>query len=131
MAIYIPRLFVDARDFAKARGMDPDKLQRGLGVSKMAIVDTNQDPACMAANACLRLMERNKISPKDVGRLYVATESSLDESKAMNSYVIGMLEQIYGDGSLEHCGGLESKFRVCARCRGPVQNCNIVRAWCR
>jgi len=103
MAIYIPRLFVDARDFAKARGMDPDKLQRGLGVSRMAIVDTNQDPACMAANACLRLVERNKIDPKDIGRLYVATESSLDESKAMNSYVIGMLEQIYGDGSLEHC----------------------------
>jgi len=106
ISIYIPRLFLDARDFAKARGMDPDKLQRGLGVSKMAMVDTNQDPACMAANACLRLMERDNLSPKDIGRLYVATESSLDESKAMNSYVIGMLEQIYGDDSFGHCGGL-------------------------
>ena len=91
IAIYIPRLFLDARDFAEARGMDPDKLQRGLGISKMAMVDTNQDPACMAANACLRIMQRDNISPKDIGRLYVATESSLDESKAMNSYVIGML----------------------------------------
>ena len=72
IAIYIPKLFVDARDFAKARGMDPDKLQRGLGVSKMAIVDTNQDPACMAANACLRIMERNKIEPKDVGRSVIS-----------------------------------------------------------
>src|SRR2546429_796801 len=128
MAIYIPRLFVDARDFAKARGMDPDKLQRGLGVSKMAIVDTNQDPACMAANACLRLMERNKISPKDVGRLYVATESSLDESKAMNSYVIGMLEQIYGDDSFEHCGGIECKFACVSGSYALYDNSNWIRA---
>jgi hydroxymethylglutaryl-CoA synthase len=128
IAIYIPRLFVDARDFAKARGMDPDKLQRGLGISKMAIVDTNQDPACMAANACLRIMERGKLAPKDVGRLYVATESSLDESKAMNSYVIGMLEQIYGEDSFDHCGGIECKFACVSGSYALYDNSNWIRA---
>ena len=128
IAIYIPRLFVDARDFAKARGMDPDKLQRGLGISKMAMVDTNQDPACMAANACLRIMERSKLSPKDIGRLYVATESSLDESKAMNSYVIGMLEQIYGDDSFGHCGGIECKFACVSGSYALYDNSNWIRA---
>jgi len=128
ISIYIPRLFLDARDFAKARGMDPDKLQRGLGVSKMAMVDTNQDPACMAANACLRLMERDDISPKEIGRLYVATESSLDESKAMNSYVIGMLEQIYGDDSFEHCGGIECKFACVSGSYALYDNSNWIRA---
>ncbi|HMK33060.1 MAG TPA: hydroxymethylglutaryl-CoA synthase [Nitrosopumilaceae archaeon] len=128
IAIYIPRLFVDARDFAKARGMDPDKLQRGLGVSKMAMVDTNQDPACMAANACLRLMERDNLSPNDIGRLYVATESSLDESKAMNSYVIGMLEQIYGDDSFGHCGGIECKFACVSGSYALYDNSNWIRA---
>ena len=128
IAIYIPRLFVDARDFAKARGMDPEKLQRGLGISKMAMVDTNQDPACMAANACLRLMERNNLSPKDIGRLYVATESSLDESKAMNSYVIGMLEQIYGDDSFGHCGGIECKFACVSGSYALYDNSNWIRA---
>ncbi|HEV2193513.1 MAG TPA: hydroxymethylglutaryl-CoA synthase [Nitrosopumilaceae archaeon] len=128
IAIYIPRLFVDAKDFAKARGMDPDKLQRGLGISKMAMVDTNQDPACMAANACLRIMERSKLAPKDVGRLYVATESSLDESKAMNSYVIGMLEQIYGDDSFGHCGGIECKFACVSGSYALYDNSNWIRA---
>jgi hydroxymethylglutaryl-CoA synthase len=128
IAIYIPRLFVDARDFAKARGMDPDKLQRGLGISKMAMVDTNQDPACMAANACLRIMERGKLAPKDVGRLYVATESSLDESKAMNSYVIGMLEQIYGEDSFGHCGGIECKFACVSGSYALYDNSNWIRA---
>ncbi len=128
IAIYIPRLFVDARDFAKARGMDPEKLQRGLGISKMAIVDTNQDPACMAANACMRLMERDNISPKDIGRLYVATESSLDESKAMNSDVIGMLEQIYGADSFGHCGGIECKFACVSGSYALYDNSNWIRA---
>lgn len=128
IAIYIPRLFLDARDFAKARGMDPDKLQRGLGVSKMAMVDTNQDPACMAANACLRLMERDNLSPKAIGRLYVATESSLDESKAMNSDVIGMLEQIYGDDSFDHCGGIECKFACVSGSYALYDNSNWIRA---
>ena len=59
VAIYIPRLYLDAADFANARGLDPVKLQKGLGVSQMAIVDANQDPACLAANACLRIMEKN------------------------------------------------------------------------
>src|SRR3972149_8147869 len=128
IAIYIPRLFLDARDFAEARGMDPDKLQRGLGISKMAIVDTNQDPACMAANACLRIMQRDKLSPKNIGRLYVATESSLDESKAMNSFVVGMLEQIYGDGSFEHAGGIECKFACVSGSYALYDNANWIRA---
>jgi hydroxymethylglutaryl-CoA synthase len=63
ISIYIPRLYVDAADFADARGMDPAKLVRGLGISQMAMVDTNQDPACLAANACLRVMKKNNLSP--------------------------------------------------------------------
>ena len=64
MAIYIPRLFVDAADFALARGLDPAKLQRGLGVSQMAMVDANQDPACLAANACLKVMKKKWAIPR-------------------------------------------------------------------
>lgn len=128
ISIYIPRLYVDASDFAKARGLDPNKLQKGLGVSQMAIVDTNQDPACLAANACLKIMKNNKMSPEDIGRLYVSTESSFDESKAMNSYVIGMLEQVYGQGAFEHCGGVETKFACVSGSYALYDNTNWIRA---
>ena len=126
--IYIPRLYVDAADFANARGVDPAKLQRGLGVSQMAIVDTNQDPACLAANACLQIMQKNKLSPENMGRLYVSTESSFDESKAMNSYVVGMLEQVYGQGTFEHCGGVETKFACVSGSYALYDNANWIRA---
>jgi len=128
IAIYIPRLYIDAEDFAKARGLDPVKLQKGLGVSQMAIVDSNQDPAILAANACLKIMQKNKLSPDDIGRLYVSTESAFDESKAMNSYVIGMLEQVYGQGAFEHCGGIETKFACVSGSYALYDNTNWIRA---
>ena len=128
IAIYIPRLYIDAEDFAKARGLDPIKLQKGLGISQMAIVDANQDPAILAANACLKIMQKNKLSPEDIGRLYVSTESSFDESKAMNSYVIGMLEQVYGQGAFEHCGGIETKFACVSGSYALYDNTNWIRA---
>lgn len=128
IAVYIPKLYVDAADFARARGIDPEKLVKGLGIAKMAIVDTNQDPACLASNACLKIMQKNKLSPEDIGRLYVSTESSFDESKAMNSYVIGMLEQVYGSDSFEHCGGVETKFACVSGSYALYDNTNWIRA---
>ncbi|KFM20534.1 hypothetical protein AAA799D07_00341 [Marine Group I thaumarchaeote SCGC AAA799-D07] len=128
ISIYIPQLYLDASDFAKARGLDPVKLERGLGIGQMAIVDTNQDPACLAANACLKVMQKNKLTPDQIGRLYVATESSFDESKAMNSYVIGMLEQIYGQETFGHCGGIECKFACVSGSYALYDNTNWIRA---
>lgn len=128
LAIYIPKLYVDYKDFAKARGIDPQKLEYGIGIKKMALVDTNQDPACMAANACLKLMQRNHLHPEDIGRMYVATESGLDESKAMNSFVIGMLEQVYGEGTFEHAGGIECKFACVSGSYAIYDNANWIRA---
>jgi len=128
ISIYIPRLYLDAGDFAKARGLDPGKLERGLGIEQMAIVDTNQDPACLASNACLKVMQKNKLTPDKIGRLYVATESSFDESKAMNSYVIGMLEQVYGNDTFGHCGGIECKFACVSGSYALYDNTNWIRA---
>lgn len=128
LAIYIPKLYIDYKDFAEARGIDPRKLEYGIGVKKMALVDTNQDPACMAANACLKLMQKNHLHPDDIGRMYVATESGLDESKAMNSFVIGMLEQVYGESSFEHAGGIECKFACVSGSYALYDNTNWIRA---
>lgn len=128
LAIYIPKLYIDYKDFAHARGIDPQKLEYGIGIRKMAIADTNQDPACMAANACLKLMQKNHLHPQDVGRLYVATESALDESKALNSFVIGMLEQVYGEDSFEYAGGIECKFACVSGSYALHDNANWIRS---
>jgi hydroxymethylglutaryl-CoA synthase len=76
----------------------------------------------------LSLMQNNHLQPEDVGRMYVATESGLDESKAMNSFVIGMLEQVYGEGSFEHAGGIECKFACVSGSYALYDNANWIRA---
>jgi len=76
----------------------------------------------------LRLMKKNDLKPQDIGRIYVATESSLDESKAMNSFVIGMLEQVYGENTLEHAGGIECKFACVSGSYAIYDNANWIRA---
>ena len=128
LAIYVPKLYLDYKDFANARGIAPQKLEYGIGIKKMALVDANQDPACMAANACLKLMQRNQLRPQDLGRMYVATESALDEAKAMNSFIIGMLEQVYGENSFEHAGGIECKFACVSGSYALYDNANWIRA---
>lgn len=128
LAIYVPKLYIDYKDFAEARGIEPQKLEYGIGIKKMAITDTNQDSACMAANACLKLMQKNHMHPQDIGRLYIATESALDESKALNSFVIGMLEQVYGESSFEHAGGIECKFACVSGSYALHDNANWIRA---
>jgi hydroxymethylglutaryl-CoA synthase len=82
----------------------------------------------MAANACLKLMQKNHLHPEDIGRMYVATESGIDESKAMNSFVIGMLEQVYGESSFEHAGGIECKFACVSGSYALYDNTNWIRA---
>jgi hydroxymethylglutaryl-CoA synthase len=128
LAIYVPKLYVDYKDFAEARGIAPQKLEYGIGIKKMALVDINQDAACMAANACLKLMQKNNLHPQNIGRMYVATETALDESKAMNSFIIGMLEQVYGDSSFEHAGGIECKFACVSGSYALYDNANWIRA---
>ena len=64
LAIYVPKFYVDCKDFAEARGIDPQKLEYGIGIRKMAIVDVNQIRPVWSANACLTLMEKNDLSPK-------------------------------------------------------------------
>ena len=69
ISYYVPRLFLDIKTLALARGIEPDKLTKGLGLTAMALTDTDEDTATMAAEAALRLIEDNGIDPRTVGRL--------------------------------------------------------------
>lgn len=128
VALFIPGLFVDYRDFAAARGISLEKLEKGIGVKQMAMPDSNEDAASMAATACLRLMEQNSLRPRDIGRIDIATECGLDEAKPLTTYVIGMLEQVYGKCSFQHCMGIEYKSACVAGSRALLDSFNWVNA---
>ena len=110
LAVYVPGLYLPLEgEFARSRGIDPGKLIKGIGIERMAVPDAHEDAATMAAMSLLLLMRRSRLQPDRIGKIYVGTESSADEAKAMGTYVIGMLEQVYGQGSFRECGTVEMK----------------------
>ncbi|MCW4027406.1 MAG: 3-hydroxy-3-methylglutaryl-CoA synthase [Candidatus Bathyarchaeota archaeon] len=110
IATYAPRIYLDAEEMAKARGIPPGKITKGLGIEKLSIPDAHEDAATMAAMAALKLMEKNDLQAKDIDFIHVATETGPDAAKPISCYVQGMLEQRYGEGSLDHVGAPETKF---------------------
>jgi len=110
IATYVPKIYLDAEDMAKARGVPPEKITKGLGIEKLSIPDAHEDAATMAAMATLMLMEKNNLQPEDIDFIHVATETGPDASKPISCYVQGMLEQRYGKGSFDHIGAPETKF---------------------
>jgi len=91
MAIYVPQLFLEHQDLAAARGVHPDKFLLGLGNHRMAVLPIWEDAVTMAANAAAQLLERTGTSPEEIHQLVVSTESGVDHSKPVASFVQGLL----------------------------------------
>lgn len=125
MAVYVPQLYLPIRSLALARALEYEKLHKGLGLTAMAMPDVHEDAATMAANAVLELLQKNKLDPRRIGRLYVGTESGLDGSKPIASYVVGMLSQYfenqYGTNCLLQCDAVDLTF-ACIGAVDALQN---------
>ncbi len=126
MALYVPHLFLDIATLARQRGIEPEKLTRGLDLSQMAVPDTNEDAATMAAHAILTLFQNNQLDPRHIGRIYMGTESALDAAKPTASYAVGMIEaalhEQYGPRAMRHCDVVDMTF-ACIAATDALQNC--------
>jgi hydroxymethylglutaryl-CoA synthase len=126
LSVYFPRLFLStAGEFSNSRDIDPAKLIKGIGIERMAIPDAHEDAATMAAMALLDLMKRSDLKPEQIGKIYIGTESAVDEAKAIGTYVIGMLEKIYGIGAFQDCSTVEFK----AACIGATFALESLSYW--
>jgi hydroxymethylglutaryl-CoA synthase len=88
IAIAVPRRYVDIVDLAEARGVDPAKYTSGLGAREMAVADPGEDTVALAATAARRVIEE----PAKLGLLVVGTETGVDHSKPVASFVHGLLD---------------------------------------
>jgi hydroxymethylglutaryl-CoA synthase len=129
IAIHFPRLYLDMRDFAELRGADYDKLNKGLGLQAMAIPDVHEDTATMGAMAVMRLIDRNNIDPRSIGRMYLGTESALDGAKPTATYILDMLTQRYskrfGENCFRNCDVVDMTFA----CIGGVDALHTTLDW--
>ena len=129
LSFYLPKLHLPITTLAEARNIDPMKLIKGLGLNKMALLDLNQDVITMAANAAYRLLQDNpQVLPQEITKLYVGTESGVDHAKPIASYTLGLLEQVYGQGTFAHCDAVDHTF-ACIGAVDAMQNAmDFVRA---
>ena len=131
ISYYVPSLCLDIVTLAQEREIEPAKLQKGLGLTSMALCDADEDTVTMASEAVLRLIEQNDIDPRTIGRIYMGTESALDAAKPTSTYVAQVvekaLEEKYGARSLKNCDVLDMTFA----CVGGVDALDNSVQWVR
>ena len=114
ISFYVPSLYVDLEKLAKKRNIAFAKLNKGLGLNKMAFPDVNEDAASFAANALLELIFANKIDPSTIGRIYLGTESALDAAKPTSTYALeaveNQLSNTFGPRCFKNCDVLDMTF---------------------
>ena len=115
------------RTFAPAKGEEPGKYTKGLGLYTSSLPDTYEDIVTMGANAAYRLMKRRGLTPADIGRIDVATESAFDNSKPVSTYIAGCLEQVF-DGEFTNANKGERKFACVAGTQAVDDAYNWIRA---
>jgi hydroxymethylglutaryl-CoA synthase len=92
MGIAVPRRYIDIEDLARARGIDPAKYTQGLGAAEMAVAEPGEDTVSLAADAGRRALAAAKLDGSELGLLVVGTETGVDHSKPVASYVHGLLD---------------------------------------
>lgn len=87
ISVAAPRAYLDLVDLATARNIPSEKFTKGLGAVRMAIADRHEDPVALATDAAHSLVfDRERI-----GFCAVGTETGIDHSKPVASYVHGLL----------------------------------------
>ncbi|ALM49418.1 hydroxymethylglutaryl-CoA synthase [Flavobacterium psychrophilum] len=122
IAFDIAKLHLPIKTLAKARKIDPDKLEKGLGLLKMTLPDTHQDAVVFGANALTKLITQNNINPAEIARIYVGTESGIDSSKPIGSFLTALMEQKFGEGTFSNCDTVDFTF-ACIGGVDALQNC--------
>ena len=126
--IWTGKLTLDlANTFAPAKGEDPEKYTKGLGLNASSFPDTYEDIVTMGANAAHRLMEHEGLEPEDIGRIDVATESAFDNSKPVSTYIAGCLEEVF-EGEFSHANKGERKFACVAGTQSIDDAYNWIKA---
>ena len=118
----VAKIHLPIKTLAIARNIEPEKLEKGLGLIKMTLPDTHQDTVVFGANALTKLVQDNNINLNEIARIYVGTESAIDNSKPISSFLVALMEQKFGENILSECDVVDFTF-ACIGGVDALQNC--------
>lgn len=81
--------YLDMADLATARGEEPEKFSMGLMLDALSITPITEDIVTLGASAALDILSED--DKQTIDMVIVATESSIDQSKAASVYVHSLL----------------------------------------
>lgn len=115
MEVYFPKKYVSQTKLEKFDGVSAGKYTIGLGQRSMAFVDEErEDSVSMMMNAVQGLLDKYSIDPKQVARLVVGTETPIDKSKSIKTFLMplfGSNTDIEGVDCINACyGGTAALF---------------------
>ena len=85
---YSPKYYVDQTELETHDKASKGKYTVGLGQQNMAFVKDNEDINSICLTVLDKLLTRNKVSPLQVGRLEVGTETFIDKSKSIKTHLM-------------------------------------------
>jgi hydroxymethylglutaryl-CoA synthase len=122
IAFDVAKIHLPIKTLANARNIEPEKLEKGLGLIKMTLPDVHQDTVVFGANALTKLILENNLNLDEIARIYVGTESAIDSSKPIASFLIALMELKFGENTLSECDVVDFTF-ACIAGVDALQNC--------
>ncbi len=72
---YIPRYRISVDEIARIWGEHAETIKSGLGILEKSVPDLDEDTATISVEAAREAINRCKINPKDIGAVFVGSES--------------------------------------------------------
>ena len=119
---YIPLNRIRAEEIAKVWGADARSYKRGLMLEEKSVPSADQDTATMSVEASRRALERCPVDPREIGAVYVGSESHPYAVKPTGTIVAEAL------GAVPHCHTADLEFACKAGSEGMFIASQLVRA---
>ncbi len=88
---YLPRYRIKVESIAKEWGSDPEALKRGLQLFEKTVPGMDEDTITISVEAAKNALKRANINPKEIGALYIGSESHPYAVKPSGTIVIDVL----------------------------------------
>lgn len=72
---YIPTFRIKSEEIARVWGEDPENIKNGIGIQSKSVPAPDEDVATISVEAARKAIRRRKINPRDIGAIYVGSES--------------------------------------------------------
>lgn len=100
MDIYFPPTCVQQEALEAHDGASKGKYTIGLGQDCMAFCSEVEDVISMSLTVVTSLLEKYKVDPKQIGRLEVGSETVIDKSKSIKTFLMQIFEE-HGNTDIE------------------------------